>query len=255
MKILSWNVNGLRAILQKDFEEKIRNLDLDVLCLQEIKAFGNQIEPDILSFLPHKIYNSACRAGYSGTAIFSKKEIFPVSTASIENTIIPNEGRVIAVEFPTFFLVNVYTPNSGAELLRLNFRTQIWDPAFGLFLKKLEKSKPVIACGDFNVAHQEIDLANPNANHFSAGFTDAERAGMSWYLQNGLVDVFRYFFPSESKAYTWWSYRALSRQRNVGWRIDYFLASQIFLEKIKKIAILKEISGSDHAPVLLEITD
>lgn len=258
MRIASWNVNGLRAILKKDFLLSIEELQPDVLCLQEIKAKVEQLPHDILPKFPLRTINSATRPGYSGTAIFSKETFIDRSdlTKTQEALIDPSEGRVTISEFSWFFLVNVYTPNSGPELLRLPFRSKTWDIAFLELLKKLEKEKPVIACGDFNVAHQEIDLFHPENNHFSAGFTDEERLGMSRYIQGGFVDVYRHFYPLEKgKGFTWWSYRAGARSRNVGWRIDYFLASSSLVKNIQSVGVCQQLLGSDHAPIFLDIVE
>jgi exodeoxyribonuclease-3 len=270
MKIISWNVNGLRAILVKDFGRDMLTLDPDILCLQEIKVKLAQL-PN-LDFLPQfafKYFHSAERSGYSGTAIFSKKKLAIASigsnlseannvlrgiwTSTPDTLIEPGEGRVQVVDCGNFFLVNVYTPNAGAELTRLAFRHKTWDPAFCLFLEALRAKKPVIACGDFNVAHREIDLANPERNHLSAGFTDEEREGFSRYIASGFADVFREFYPDKLDCYTWWSYRMAARQRNVGWRIDYFLASHGIILRIKNIEIYTNIMGSDHAPIGIEL--
>jgi exodeoxyribonuclease-3 len=270
MKIISWNVNGLRAILAKDFERDILRLNPDILCLQEIKVKPAQLPS--LDFLPQftfKYFHPAERSGYSGTAVFSKKELAialaennPSDTRNVprgtwgptpDTLIEPREGRVQVVDGEDFFLVNVYTPNAGAELVRLAFRYKIWDPAFCSFLETLRKKKPVITCGDFNVAHQEIDLTNPERNHLSAGFTDEEREGFSRYTASGFMDVFRKFYPHEPNCYTWWSYRMAARQRNVGWRIDYFLASEGIASRIKSIEIYANIMGSDHAPIGIEL--
>ncbi|OHE71165.1 MAG: exodeoxyribonuclease III [Verrucomicrobia bacterium GWC2_42_7] len=250
MKIISWNVNGLNAILKKDFSRDIALLEPDVLCLQETRV-SNEIGLDHLGFAYHQ-YSYAEKKGYSGTAIFSKEKpkaariICPCEPE-------PTEGRCVTFEYEQFFLVNVYVPNSGSELKRLWFRSHEWDPGFRQYLCELEKKKPVIACGDFNVAHQEIDLANPESNHFSAGFTDEERAGFSLLLQSGFEDIFRKLNPDKPKCYTWWSYRTAARKRNVGWRIDYFLTSPKLRPHIKDAYICQKIEGSDHAPVALEI--
>jgi exodeoxyribonuclease-3 len=269
MKILAWNVNGLRAIFAKSFERDIFHLDPDILCLQEIKVKPTQL-PN-LDFLPQfafKYFHPAERSGYSGTAIFSKKELAILSIdgerndpnrvphgtlASTPDALIePREGRVQIADCEGFFLVNVDTPNAGAELTRLAFRHKTWDPAFCSFLEGLGMQKPVIICGDFNVAHREIDLAHPERNHLSAGFTDEEREGFSRYVAHGFMDIFREFYPNKPNCYTWWSYRMAARQRNVGWRIDYFLASQGIASQIKTIEIYTNIMGSDHAPIGIE---
>lgn len=275
MRIVSWNVNGLRAILAKNFAESIQFLDPDILCLQEIKVEPSQLPgSDFLQFLPFKYFHSAERLGYSGTAIFSKvpwkvfcaapamggegHKIFHLETPDL--LINPQEGRIQVLDCDNggaggFFLVNVYTPNAngGAELKRLRFRYEVWDPAFCNFLEALRERKPVIICGDFNVAHQEIDLAHPECNYQAAGFTDEEREGFSHYIDRGFVDIFRKFYPQKPHCYTWWSYRMASRRRNIGWRIDYFLASQTVASEIKNIKIYADIMGSDHAPIAIEL--
>jgi exodeoxyribonuclease-3 len=275
MKIVSWNVNGLRAIVAKNFEESLGCLDPDILCLQEIKAKPSQLpEGGFLHALPHKHFHPAERLGYSGTAIFSKKpySVLNVETSNgngifgelsfprLDGLIEPQEGRVQVVDCAhpkgeSFFLVNVYTPNAngGGDLRRLEFRQGVWDPRFCAFLEHLRGLKPVIVCGDFNVAHREIDLAHPHQNHHSAGFTDEEREGFSRYIERDFVDVFRQFYPDRPNCYTWWSYRMRARQRNVGWRIDYFLASKEIASKIKNIEIHGHAMGSDHAPIAIEI--
>lgn len=252
MNIVSWNVNGLRAILKKSFEADISSLNPDILCLQEIKASPSQL--DNLSFLdpyPFKYYHSATRPGYSGTAIFSKIPLNLIDEPTPDTLLDPQEGRIQAVDCGTFILVNVYTPNSGADLSRLDFRHDSWDPEFCRFIDTLQQMKPVLVCGDFNVAHQEIDLAHPESNHHSAGFTDEERLGFSRYLSHGWIDVFRHFYPQEPDCYTWWSYRMHARERNVGWRIDYFLASETAIPLVDSIQIAVDFLGSDHAPVVL----
>jgi exodeoxyribonuclease-3 len=283
MKIVSWNVNGLRAVLAKNFEENICCLDPDILCSQEIKVKPAQL-PN-LDFLPQftfKYFHPAQRSGYSGTAIFSKNELAVFSSSDGQSAaeivprgtigggsrdgvlfdglvstpdavIEPQEGRVQVADCKEFFLVNVYTPNAGAELVRLDFRHKTWDPTFCLFLDALGTRKPVIVCGDFNVAHQEIDLARPDQNHQSAGFTDEEREGFSRDIAGEFVDIFRQFYHNKPNCYTWWSYRMAARQRNVGWRIDYFLASQRIASQIKNIEIYADIRGSDHAPIGVEL--
>ena len=252
MKIISWNVNGIRAVIKKGFYDFIDEYKPDILCLQETKAHPEQVDIKLDQY-PHQFWNSAEKKGYSGTAIFSKKE-----PLSVKNNIgidkHDNEGRVIAVEFEDYFLVNVYTPNSKRELLRLEYRSQEWDVDFLKYLKKLDEEKPVIFCGDLNVAHKEIDLKNPKTNKRNAGFTDEERLGFDNYIESGFIDTFREFEKGEGH-YTWWSYMFNSRAKNVGWRIDYFCISQILRSKLAKSYILKDVMGSDHAPVAIEIND
>ena len=252
MKIISWNVNGIRAVIKKGFYDFIDEYKPDILCLQETKAHPEQVDIRLNQY-PYQFWNSAEKKGYSGTAIFSKKE-----PLSVKNNIgidkHDNEGRVIAVEFEDYFLVTVYTPNSKRELLRLEYRAQEWDVDFLKYLKKLEEEKPVIFCGDLNVAHKEIDLKNPKTNKRNAGFTDEERSGFDNYIESGFIDTFREFEKGEGH-YTWWSYMFNSRAKNVGWRIDYFCISQILRSKLAKSYILKDVMGSDHAPVAIEIND
>ena len=252
MKIISWNVNGIRAIIKKGFYDFIDEYKPDILCLQETKAHPEQVDIKLNQY-PYQFWNSAEKKGYSGTAIFSKKE-----PLSVKNNIgidkHDNEGRVITVEFEDYFLVTVYTPNSKRELLRLEYRAQEWDVDFLKYLKKLEEEKPVIFCGDLNVAHKEIDLKNPKTNKRNAGFTDEERSGFDNYIESGFIDTFREFEKGEGH-YTWWSYMFNSRAKNVGWRIDYFCISQILRSKLAKSYILKDVMGSDHAPVAIEIND
>ena len=252
MKIISWNVNGIRAVIKKGFYDFIDEYKPDILCLQETKAHPEQVDIKLNQY-PYQFWNSAEKKGYSGTAIFSKKE-----PLSVKNNIgidkHDNEGRVIAVEFEDYFLVTVYTPNSKRELLRLEYRAQEWDVDFLKYLKKLEEEKPVIFCGDLNVAHKEIDLKNPKTNKRNAGFTDEERLGFDNYIESGFIDTFREFEKGEGH-YTWWSYMFNSRAKNVGWRIDYFCISQILRPKLAKSYILKDVMGSDHAPVAIEIND
>ena len=252
MKIISWNVNGIRAVIKKGFYDFIDEYKPDILCLQETKAHPEQVDIKLNQY-PYQFWNSAEKKGYSGTAIFSKKEPLSVkNNIGIEKH--DNEGRVIAVEFEDYFLVTVYTPNSKRELLRLEYRAQEWDVDFLKYLKKLEEEKPVIFCGDLNVAHKEIDLKNPKTNKRNAGFTDEERSGFDNYIASGFIDTFREFEKGEGH-YTWWSYMFNSRAKNVGWRIDYFCISQILRSKLAKSYILKDVMGSDHAPVAIEIND
>lgn len=252
MKIVSFNVNGIRAIMKKEFTSSLDALNPDILCLQETKAQDLQVEEALASINGfHLSVNSATKKGYSGTAILSK-----VKPLSIQYDMgiakHDDEGRVICAEFEDFYLVNVYVPNSGSDLKRLSYR-QEWDKDFNAYLKELEKTKPVVVCGDFNVAHRDIDLANPKPNYNkSAGYMQEEIDGMDAYLGNGFVDTFRHFHPEQVK-YSWWSYRAGARERNVGWRIDYFLVSEAFLPNVSNAEIHNEIMGSDHCPVSINI--
>ncbi len=253
MKIISFNVNGIRAITKKTFFNDIDELNPDMLCLQETKAQDDQVVKTLESMMGYHIYsNSAQRKGYSGTAILSKTEALSVSKGiGIEQH--DQEGRVLCLEYENFYLVNVYVPNSGSELKRLDYRTE-WDKDFYNYLKALESKKPVVVCGDFNVAHKAIDLARPKPNYNkSAGFTQKEIDGMDRFTQGGFVDVFRHFNPEKEGAYSWWSYRAGARAKNVGWRIDYFLVSKLFLSEIKNVEILNQVMGSDHCPVMIEL--
>lgn len=252
MKIISFNVNGIRAIAQKTFLQDMNDLDADIICLQETKASVEQVKETLDSLDQYSIFaNEASKKGYSGTAILSKIE--PISVEfdmGVDEH--DDEGRVICAEYAKFYLVTVYVPNSGSELARLPYR-QTWDSDFLVYLKKLEDKKPVLVCGDFNVAHKAIDLKNPKPNYNkSAGYMQEEIDGMDNFIAEGLVDTFRYFYPDEIK-YTWWSYRAGARQKNVGWRIDYFLTSKSFLPMIKNAFILNEIMGSDHCPVGVDL--
>jgi len=253
MKLVSWNVNGIRAVAKKDFFKDFSTIDADVFCLQETKAQDEQVQDVLKSLNGQYVYShSALRPGYSGTAIISKTRALSESHGiGIEEH--DQEGRVLCLEFNEFFLVNVYVPNSGNDLKRLDYRQQ-WDNAFFNYLKKLELSKPVIACGDFNVAHKAIDLARPKPNYNkSAGYMQEEIDGMDRYTLNGLVDTFRHFYPEEKERYSWWSYRAGARGKNVGWRIDYFLVSKSYLPSVKDVFIMNEIMGSDHCPVGIEL--
>lgn len=251
-KLISFNVNGVRAIMKKDFEEDMKTLNPDVLCLQETKAQDDQVQEALTPFEDyHIVSNSAVKKGYSGTAILSKeKPLDVIYGIGVEEH--DQEGRVIAAEFKDFYVVVAYVPNSGSALKRLDYRTT-WDEAFLAFIKELENKKPVILCGDMNVAHTEIDLARPKANYNKhAGFTQKEIDGMDAYTNNGLVDTFRHFNPEEIK-YSWWSYRGGARSRNVGWRIDYFLVSKSLMDKVENADILNDVMGSDHCPVMLEL--
>lgn len=249
LKLISWNVNGLRAQVRKGFLEKLETLDPDILCLQEIKLSEGQLELDLENY--EEYYNYAERKGYSGTAIFTKKKPLSV-TYGIGIPEHDQEGRVITMAFESFILVTCYTPNSKRGLERLDYR-QVWEDAFLAYLKKLEEDKPVVVCGDLNVAHNDIDLANPASNHKNAGFTDEERAKFNQLLDNGFIDTFRYFHPDETEAYTWWSNFANSRARNIGWRIDYFLASEALKPRLISAAIHADVMGSDHCPVELQL--
>jgi len=253
MHIISFNVNGIRAIAKKDFFTDMKRLDADVICLQETKATVDQVKETVSSELSnyHIFANEADRKGYSGTAIFSKQEpisvVYDMGIAKHDT-----EGRVICAEFGDYYVITVYTPNSGSELLRLDYR-QIWDAEFLSYIKKLETKKPVLVCGDFNVAHKEIDLARPKPNYNkSAGFMQEEIDGMDNYSSNGLIDTFRALHKDEVK-YSWWSYRGGARAKNVGWRIDYFLASEKLVERIIEASILNDVHGSDHCPVSVTI--
>lgn len=250
MKILSWNVNGLRAAIKNGFYSEITTQNPDVVCLQEIKLSSvDQVTLELDDY-PHRYWNLAQKKGYSGTAIFSKKE--PISTKNdigIEEH--DQEGRVIACEFEEYYLVTVYTPNAQRKLTRLDYR-QTWDADFLKYLKTLEEKKPVVFCGDLNVAHKEIDLARPKTNTKNAGFTPEERSGINNIIEAGFVDTFR-LFTKEGDHYTWWSYQSQARERNVGWRIDYFLASENLTPQIKEAKIWPQIMGSDHCPVSLII--
>lgn len=253
VRIVSWNVNGLRAVLKKDFFCAIEKLSPDILCVQEIKAAFEKI-PELGLPEYQKFYSPAVRQGYSGTAVFSKIPMLSVYAASEMDALTgAPEGRVIVAEYETFFLVDVYVPNSGAELARLEFREQVWDVQFKQFLAKLYLKKPVVVCGDFNVAHEEIDLANPAQNHFNAGFTDQERRGFENILNAGFIDSFRVEHPTQTAQYSWWSYRANSRARNVGWRIDYILLSRELQKYLRSANIHQDILGSDHAPVSVQL--
>lgn len=253
MKIISFNVNGIRAITKKDFIPDMQKEDADVICLQETKATGEQVKHAVEELGYHVFVNEAERKGYSGTAILSKTEPLSVTyDIGIEEH--DKEGRVICAEYDNFYLITVYVPNSGSALARLEYRQQ-WDKDFLAYLKSLEKKKPVVVCGDFNVAHKDIDLARPKPNYNkAAGYMQEEIDGMDTYVANGLVDTYRHFHPTKEK-YSWWSYRAGARFKNIGWRIDYFLVSESFLDQVEEASILNEIHGSDHCPVFIQIKD
>ncbi len=250
-KLISWNVNGLRACMEKGFPDFFKDVDADVFCLQETKLQEGQITMDLPGY--HQYWNYAEKKGYSGTAVFTKEEPLSVSYGmGIEKH--DHEGRVITLEFQNFYLVTVYTPNSQEELKRLSYRME-WEEDFLAYLKKLEECKPVIICGDMNVAHKEIDLKNPKTNRKNAGFTEEERNKFSLLLEAGFTDTFRYFYPDLESAYSWWSYRFKAREKNAGWRIDYFLVSDKLNNSLKDAVIYKDIFGSDHCPVGLLIED
>ncbi len=249
MKLISWNVNGLRACMEKGFMDFFNQVDADVFCIQESKLQAGQIELDLPGY--YQYWNYAEKKGYSGTALFCKEEPLGV-TYGIGVEEHDKEGRVITAEFADFYVVTVYTPNSKRELERLSYRME-WEAAFLSYLKGLEQKKPVIFCGDLNVAHKEIDLKNPKSNHHNAGFTDEERACFDTLLENGFVDTFRYFYPDREGIYSWWSYMFKAREKNAGWRIDYFVVSESLKDRLSGAAIHTEVMGSDHCPVELTI--
>lgn len=249
MKLISWNVNGLRAIMKKNFMQYFDEMQADIFCLQETKLQEGQIEMDLPGYF--QFWNYAQKKGYSGTAIFTKKKPIRVDYGiQIEEH--DKEGRVITLEFENFYIVNVYTPNAQPELARLSYRMQ-WEDDFRGYLKNLEQVKPVVLCGDLNVAHTEIDLKNPKTNRKNPGFSDEERGKFTALLKAGFIDTFRYFNPDQTGAYTWWSYRFNARANNSGWRIDYFCVSESLKSKLQRAEIHAEVMGSDHCPVMLEI--
>ena len=249
MKLISWNVNGIRACLNKGFADAFKQLDADIFCIQETKCQPEQVELEFEGYTSY--WNSAEKKGYSGTAIFTKQKPLNVTYGlGIEEH--DKEGRVITLEFEKFYMVDIYTPNSKRELERLEYR-QIWEDEIRKYLLKLNETKPVIMCGDLNVAHEEIDLKNPKTNRHNAGFTDEERKKMTELLDAGFTDSFRYLYPDKENAYSWWSYMGHAREKNVGWRIDYFIVSKSIENEIKEATIYPEIMGSDHCPVGLEI--
>ena len=249
MKFISWNVNGLRACVQKGFLDFFTSIDADFFCIQESKLQAGQIDLDLPGY--HQYWNYAEKKGYSGTAIFVKNEPLSVSYGiDIEEH--DKEGRVITLEYDNFYLVTCYTPNSQNELKRLPYRMQ-WEDDFREYLKTLDAKKPVVLCGDLNVAHNEIDLKNPKTNRKNAGFSDEERAKMTELLGSGFTDTFRYFYPDAEGIYSWWSYRFKAREKNAGWRIDYFITSKRINDKLKKAAIHTDVLGSDHCPVEVDI--
>ncbi len=249
MKFISWNVNGLRACMGKGFMDFFNEIDADIFCLQETKLSEGQIEMELPGY--HQYWNYAEKKGYSGTAVFTKKE--PISvTYGIGIEEHDHEGRVITAEFDDFYFVDVYVPNSQRELTRLDYR-MVWEDEFLSYVKKLDEKKPVIYCGDLNVAHKEIDLKNPKSNHQNAGFTDEERACFTKVTESGFIDSFRYFYPEEKDKYSWWSYMFKAREKNAGWRIDYFVVSEKIKDRMVDAKIHADILGSDHCPVELDI--
>ena len=247
MKFISWNVNGLRAVFTKGFPDIIKELDADFVCLQETKMQAGQLDADLPGYTSY--WNYAVKKGYSGTAIYTRHEPLSVHYGiDIEEH--DQEGRVITLEYPDFYLVTVYTPNSQDDLRRLNYR-MTWEDAFRAYLQGLDAKKPVIICGDLNVAHKEIDLKNPKSNRRNAGFTDEERGKLQELLDAGFIDTFRHFHPDQADIYSWWSYRFKARERNSGWRIDYFVASERLAPRLQGASIHTEIYGSDHCPVEL----
>lgn len=249
MRLVSWNVNGLRACVKKGFLEFFQEIDADIFCLQETKLQAGQIELELDNYFQY--WNYAEKKGYSGTAIFTKKKPLSVNYGVGEKDS-ESEGRIITLEYENFYIVTVYTPNSQRDLARLDFRLE-WENQIRDYLLKLDMEKPVILCGDLNVAHQEIDLKNPKSNQMNSGFTQEERGKMSDLLDSGFIDTFRHLYPTKEGAYTWWSYMSNIRARNIGWRIDYFIASKILADKIQEAKIHPTVMGSDHCPVSLEM--
>ncbi len=249
MKFISWNVNGLRACVGKGFLDFFKEADADIFCLQETKLQAGQIDLELPGY--HQYWNYAEKKGYSGTAIFAKEEALQV-TCGIGMEEHDHEGRVLTLEYPDFYFVTVYTPNSQNELARLDYRMK-WEDDFLSYLKKLEETKPVIFCGDLNVAHKEIDLKNPKSNRKNAGFTDEERGKFTALVEAGFIDTFRHFYPDREGVYSWWSYRFSARAKNAGWRIDYFLTSASLKDRLEDAMIYSEVMGSDHCPVGLVI--
>lgn len=249
MKLISWNVNGIRACVQKGFIDFFRKSEADIFCIQETKMQEGQLELELPGY--YQYWNYARKKGYSGTAVFTKKEplsaVYGIGTEEHDQ-----EGRVITLEYEDFYLVTVYTPNSQNELLRLPYRMK-WEKDFLAYLKVLEEKKPVVFCGDLNVAHKEIDLKNPKTNRKNAGFTDEERQKFTELLEAGFIDTFRYFYPETEGMYSWWSYRFQARAKNAGWRIDYFCVSECLRDRLVDAKILSEVTGSDHCPVELEM--
>ncbi|WHY65202.1 exodeoxyribonuclease III [Neobacillus sp. SuZ13] len=249
MKFVSWNVNGLRACVKKGFLEYFQEVDADIFCVQETKLQEGQIDLELDGY--HQYWNYAIKKGYSGTAVFTKNK--PLSVRyGVGTDESEDEGRILTLEFDDFFLVNVYTPNSQRDLARINFRLE-WEDRILQHLKELDQLKPVVLCGDLNVAHQEIDLRNPKSNLGNSGFTEEEREKMTSLLAEGFIDSYRHFHPDQEGAYTWWSYMAKVRERNIGWRIDYFIVSEKLRERLKNVDIHCNVMGSDHCPIILEI--
>lgn len=249
MKLISWNVNGLRACVSKGFLEYFKWVDADIFCVQEIKLQEGQIDLQLDGY--YQYWNYALKKGYSGTAVFTKDKPLAVKYG-VGDLEAEGEGRILTLEFPQFYLVNVYTPNAQRDLARLPFRLE-WEEDMRTYLKKLDEVKPVILCGDLNVAHQEIDIRNVKSNIGNSGFTDEERGKMTSLLAEGFIDTFRYFHPDKADAYTWWSYMNKVRERNIGWRIDYFIASKRLEANLKNADIHPDILGSDHCPIVLEM--
>ncbi len=252
MKLISWNVNGLRAVLKKGLIDFIESEQPDVLCLQEIKSLPESVDSRVWPQNYHVFWNPAIKAGYSGTLMLVRDNSHSV-TAGIGNKTGDAEGRVQTLDLGEFYLVNVYTPNSRHELVRLGYRIRSWEVSFRKHLARLTKIKPVVVCGDFNVAHEEIDLANPASNRRNPGFSDEERRAFGKLLKTGFIDTFRHLHPDQPNHYTWWSYRTNARARNVGWRLDYFLISKILLPLMETAIIYKDVEGSDHCPVGLKL--
>nr|WP_309100890.1 exodeoxyribonuclease III [Fredinandcohnia onubensis] len=249
MKLVSWNVNGIRACVKKGFLDYFHEMDADIFCVQETKLQEGQIELDLEGY--HQYWNYALKKGYSGTAVFSKVKPLSVSYGvGDENE--ESEGRILTLEFEDFYLINVYTPNSQRDLARLNFRLD-WEDRMRDYLTQLNESKPIVLCGDLNVAHTESDLKNAKSNRGNSGFTDEERGKMTDLLKSGFIDTYRYFYPDMTDQYTWWSYMRNVREKNIGWRIDYFIVSEQFKNRLKDSEIHSHIMGSDHCPVVLEI--
>lgn len=250
MKLVSWNVNGLRACVKKGFLDYFQEVDADIFCVQETKLQAGQIELELEGY--HQYWNYAVKKGYSGTAVFTKNEPLSVKYGlGVDDS--EAEGRILTLEFAEFYLVNVYTPNSQRDLARLGFRLE-WEDRILAHLKELDAIKPVILCGDLNVAHQEIDLKNPKSNNGNSGFTEEERGKMTAFLEAGFIDSFRHFYPAQEGSYTWWSYMSKVREKNIGWRIDYFIVSASMRDRLIDATIHSEIMGSDHCPVLLELS-
>ena len=249
MKLISWNVNGIRAALKKGFMDYFNEMDADIFCLQETKCQVGQVELELEGY--HQYWNAAVKKGYSGTAIFTKEEALSVKYG-IGIAEHDQEGRVITLEFEDFYMVTVYTPNAKRALERLQYR-QVWEDDFRDYLVSLDEKKPVVVCGDLNVAHKEIDIKNHKTNRKNAGFTDEERAKMTLFLEAGFVDTFRYFYPEKDAMYSWWSYMGNARENNTGWRIDYFVVSKRFSERLEDAEIHMETMGSDHCPVVLKL--